>query len=175
MALLIRTLTRTLLPPWTTHHTRTAQNARLRVCWSLKPVEMPPRRSVASSSKKRERDQSDASDTDDIPTKSATKHKAAAPESDNSGSESSMTEKKAKTSQSSKPRKKAKTSPSVSTERASIGQPTNKVLPVHIEFPPKIADTVRLVTWNICGLAASSKKVHGLSRDVCGWTHSLTP
>ncbi|KAF7793141.1 hypothetical protein EIP86_004250 [Pleurotus ostreatoroseus] len=125
---------------------------------------MPPRRSVASSSKKRERDSSDASDTEDSPARSATKRKAATPESDNSDSQSSKPIKKAKTSQSSKSRKEAKTSPSVSTERASIGQPTNKVLPVHIEFPPKIADTLRLATWNICGLAASSRKVHGLSR-----------
>ncbi|KAI0721107.1 Endonuclease/exonuclease/phosphatase [Cerioporus squamosus] len=37
-------------------------------------------------------------------------------------------------------------------------QPTNKVLPVHISFPPKTEGTVRIATWNICGLAAAQKK-----------------
>lgn len=37
-------------------------------------------------------------------------------------------------------------------------QPTNKVLPVHISFPPRIPGTLRLATWNVCGLAASQKK-----------------
>jgi AP endonuclease-1 len=37
-------------------------------------------------------------------------------------------------------------------------QPTNKVLPVNIEFPPRHPNTLRLVTWNIAGLAASQKK-----------------
>ncbi|KAF8228488.1 hypothetical protein L208DRAFT_243381 [Tricholoma matsutake] len=32
-------------------------------------------------------------------------------------------------------------------------QPTNKVLPVHISFPPRIPGTLRLATWNVCGLA----------------------
>lgn len=39
-----------------------------------------------------------------------------------------------------------------------ISQPTNKVLPVNITFPPREPGTVRLATWNICGLAASQKK-----------------
>ncbi|KAI0807326.1 Endonuclease/exonuclease/phosphatase [Fomes fomentarius] len=37
-------------------------------------------------------------------------------------------------------------------------QPTNKVLPVQISFPPKIEGTVRIAAWNICGLAAAQKK-----------------
>ncbi|THH07665.1 hypothetical protein EW145_g3226 [Phellinidium pouzarii] len=41
---------------------------------------------------------------------------------------------------------------------ASNGQPTNKVLPVRIEFPEKIAGTARIVTWNVSGLAACQKK-----------------
>ena len=41
-------------------------------------------------------------------------------------------------------------------------QPTNKVLPVQISFAPKAEGTVRIATWNICGLAAASKKVRGL-------------
>ena len=38
-------------------------------------------------------------------------------------------------------------------------QPTNKVLPVHISFPQRSSDTLRIATWNVCGLAASQKKV----------------
>ncbi|EIN07274.1 hypothetical protein PUNSTDRAFT_121434 [Punctularia strigosozonata HHB-11173 SS5] len=38
------------------------------------------------------------------------------------------------------------------------GQPTNKVMPVQIRFPKKAAGTLRIASWNICGLAASQKK-----------------
>ena len=41
---------------------------------------------------------------------------------------------------------------------AANGQPTNNVLPVNIHFPQKTPGTLRLAAWNICGLAASSKK-----------------
>ena len=44
-------------------------------------------------------------------------------------------------------------------------QPTNTVLPVHINFPPRNAGTLRFSSWNVCGLSASQKKV-GLIRDV---------
>jgi len=54
--------------------------------------------------------------------------------------------------------KKAKVDTSDSTGLASNGQPTNKVLPTNITFPPRIDSTTRIATWNICGLAASSKK-----------------
>jgi AP endonuclease-1 len=37
-------------------------------------------------------------------------------------------------------------------------QPTNKVLPVNIDFPPRVPNTLRFATWNIAGLAASQKK-----------------
>ncbi|KAF7294794.1 DNA-(apurinic or apyrimidinic site) lyase [Mycena indigotica] len=36
--------------------------------------------------------------------------------------------------------------------------PTNTVLPDVIEFPPRISGTLRLATWNVCGIAASQKK-----------------
>ncbi|PSR75406.1 hypothetical protein PHLCEN_2v9164 [Hermanssonia centrifuga] len=52
--------------------------------------------------------------------------------------------------------KKAKSSET--GETSANAQPTNKVLPVHIEFPPKASGSWRIATWNICGLAASSKK-----------------
>ncbi|KAI6109522.1 Endonuclease/exonuclease/phosphatase [Pisolithus sp. B1] len=44
------------------------------------------------------------------------------------------------------------------TGKAANGQPTNKVPPVHISFPARAEGTLRLVTWNICGLAAAQKK-----------------
>ncbi|KAF7338134.1 DNA-(apurinic or apyrimidinic site) lyase [Mycena venus] len=63
------------------------------------------------------------------------------------GDEAAETTKTAKTT------KKAK----VAEERINT-QPTNKVLPVNIVFPDRIPGTLRLATWNICGLAASQKK-----------------
>ncbi|KAJ7632809.1 Endonuclease/exonuclease/phosphatase [Roridomyces roridus] len=52
--------------------------------------------------------------------------------------------------------KKAK---KAATEPVNKGsQPTNKVLPVNIQFPDRIPGTLRLATWNVCGLAASQKK-----------------
>ena len=59
--------------------------------------------------------------------------------------------------------KKAKVAAPDSAEQttglAPNGQPTNKVLPVKISFPPRVDGTTRIATWNICGLAASHKKV----------------
>ncbi|EPT06055.1 hypothetical protein FOMPIDRAFT_1154774 [Fomitopsis schrenkii] len=43
-------------------------------------------------------------------------------------------------------------------ELAPNGQPTNKVIPVHVSFPPREEGRVRIATWNICGLAAAQKK-----------------
>jgi len=51
-----------------------------------------------------------------------------------------------------------KTKQSSDTGVAANGQPTNKVLPVHISFPPRTEGTIRLASWNICGLAAAQKK-----------------
>lgn len=42
---------------------------------------------------------------------------------------------------------------------APNGQPTNKVLPVKISFPPRTEGATRIASWNICGLASSQKKV----------------
>lgn len=57
--------------------------------------------------------------------------------------------------------KKGKDDEDDAAERAvsANGQPTNKVLPVKIEFKPKAEGALRIATWNICGLAAASKKV----------------
>lgn len=41
--------------------------------------------------------------------------------------------------------------------------PTNKVLPVHIQFPPKPPGTTRLASWNVSGLVACEKKVRCLT------------
>ncbi|KAI0247961.1 Endonuclease/exonuclease/phosphatase [Lactifluus subvellereus] len=61
----------------------------------------------------------------------------------------------------SKKTKQAKESVSTSakdTNPAPNGQPTNKVLPVKISFPPRAEGTSRIASWNICGLASSQKK-----------------
>jgi AP endonuclease-1 len=47
------------------------------------------------------------------------------------------------------------------TEYFQNGQPKNKVLPVKIEFAKRDEDALRIATWNVCGLAASLKKVRG--------------
>ncbi|KAH6918415.1 DNA-lyase [Coprinopsis sp. MPI-PUGE-AT-0042] len=38
------------------------------------------------------------------------------------------------------------------------GQPTNRALPIKIEFEKRGEGTLRIATWNVCGFAASSKK-----------------
>lgn len=58
--------------------------------------------------------------------------------------------------------KKAKVDAPGSAEQTGLapnGQPTNKVLPVKISFPPRADGATRIASWNICGLAASQKKV----------------
>ncbi|KAH9934711.1 Endonuclease/exonuclease/phosphatase [Fomitopsis serialis] len=44
------------------------------------------------------------------------------------------------------------------SELAPNGQPTNRVMPVQVSFPPREEGRVRIATWNICGLAAAQKK-----------------
>lgn len=78
------------------------------------------------------------------------------------GPSSQMTatqESQSQASQSSKA-KKAKTG-------GSTPEHINKVLPVNISFPDRIEGTVRIATWNICGWAASHKKVHQIIYAVC--------
>ncbi|KAI0374874.1 hypothetical protein BV20DRAFT_961084 [Pilatotrama ljubarskyi] len=53
---------------------------------------------------------------------------------------------------------KVKAGEAAEAQSAANAQPTNKVLPVHIAFPPKGEGLVRIATWNICGLAAAQKK-----------------
>ncbi|KAJ6502350.1 Endonuclease/exonuclease/phosphatase [Mycena sanguinolenta] len=79
-----------------------------------------------------------------MPPKRASSSKRKASDSED---EATDTPKKAK------PAKK----PKVAEERINT-QPTNKVLPVNIVFPERIPGTLRLATWNVCGLAASQKK-----------------
>ena len=38
-------------------------------------------------------------------------------------------------------------------------QPRNKEMPSEISIPPKSEGTIRISAWNICGFAASLKKV----------------
>ena len=63
--------------------------------------------------------------------------------------------------------KKAKVAVPDSAEQTGFapnGQPTNKVLPVKISFPPRVDGTTRIASWNICGLASSQKKVRRYNR-----------
>ena len=52
---------------------------------------------------------------------------------------------------------------SVASEAASeidpSGQPTNTTLPDDISFPERVPGTRRISAWNVCGWAASNKKV----------------
>jgi hypothetical protein len=59
-------------------------------------------------------------------------------------------------SQSSQISKKIRKEKSFASENS---QPTNKVLPAQIVLPEKLSGTSRVVTWNVSGFAASSKKV----------------
>jgi len=62
----------------------------------------------------------------------------------------------------SKQTKKAKVAAPDTVEQDGLapnGQPTNKVLPVRISFPSRAENATRIAAWNICGLAASHKKV----------------
>ena len=40
------------------------------------------------------------------------------------------------------------------------GQPTNTTLPDEISFPERAPGTRRISAWNVCGWAASNKKVN---------------
>ena len=69
------------------------------------------------------------------------------------GPSSQMQESQSQESQSqSSKAKKARTD-------GSTPEHINKVLPVNISFPDRIEGTMRIATWNICGWAASHKKV----------------
>lgn len=83
------------------------------------------------------------------------KRKAADEDEEEAGPSKAKVAKKAKTSAG----ESKAASAAAEGELAPNGQPTNKVLPVHIQFAPKAEDAVRIATWNICGLGASSKKV----------------
>ncbi|KAH7929707.1 hypothetical protein BV22DRAFT_1142070 [Leucogyrophana mollusca] len=81
--------------------------------------------------------------------KAPAKREASSSDDEDNAPQSQSTAKKAKTSNDSS---------SSDTGLAPNGQPTNKVLPVDISFPPRVEGTLRLATWNICGLATSQKK-----------------
>jgi hypothetical protein len=100
---------------------------------------------------------------------SGSKRKAVAHDSDN---ETTQAIKKAKSTAKGKSKATSANendtvanSSSTEAPLALNGQPTNKGLPSSISFPPKLPDTIRISAWNICGLAAASKKV--LSSVTC--------
>ncbi|KAI0319368.1 Endonuclease/exonuclease/phosphatase [Amylostereum chailletii] len=84
-----------------------------------------------------------------MPLESTSSSKRKAATSDDE-SELKKTTKKAKVG--------ASSAPAGTSELAPNGQPTNKVLPTNISFPPRIENTRRIAAWNVCGLAASHKK-----------------
>jgi hypothetical protein len=47
----------------------------------------------------------------------------------------------------------------ITPKQSENPQPTNKVLPAHISFPPRTPNTLRIASWNICSWASSHKKV----------------
>lgn len=108
-----------------------------RVKFASAATSMPPKRAASSSKRKAEEV---SSSPEDISDTERTSHKQPA-------------KKKAK-------KQKPKDEGEEGEEGlASNGQPTNKVLPTHIEFEPKSPGSLRIAAWNICGLAASQKKV----------------
>ncbi|KLO11849.1 hypothetical protein SCHPADRAFT_905627 [Schizopora paradoxa] len=98
---------------------------------------MPPK---ASSSKSTKRKAVSASPSDDEAVDAST-------------SQSQTSNKRQKSNSEIVPAKDSST-PTLSPN----GQPTNKVLPENIEFPAKTPGTIRIATWNVCGLATSQKK-----------------
>lgn len=91
---------------------------------------MPPKRAASSKSKRKSESSRAASDSEEGGSKA----------------------KKAKVAR----KKEAGEEVGVAPENA---QPTNKDLPENIEFPAKIAGTIRIASWNVSGLAAAQKKV----------------
>ena len=81
---------------------------------------------------------------------SSSKRKA---ESDSDGGKpiGSKTAKKTKVS--------AAPTPAEDSGLAPNGQPTNKVFPVKISFPPRSERATRIASWNVLSLASSQKKV----------------
>lgn len=121
-----------------------------------RPQKMPPKRTASTSSKAKRKASSPLSSAaedsgDEVP---------ASQSQSQSQSQRSRASKKSRLSES------QSQSASQSQETSSANtQPTNVVLPVNIVIPPKAESRVegekvtRIVTWNVCGLAASQKKV----------------
>ncbi|KAI0688243.1 Endonuclease/exonuclease/phosphatase [Cytidiella melzeri] len=96
-----------------------------------------------------------AKDSDAEAERPATKRAQSSTKRKASASDASDSDTKPSTS------KKAKATKDAANSGSGVsagGQPTNKVLPVNITFTPKEEGTLRIATWNICGLAAASKK-----------------
>ncbi|KAI0064470.1 hypothetical protein BV25DRAFT_1869179 [Artomyces pyxidatus] len=72
--------------------------------------------------------------------------------------ETSDDEERGSSSTATKAKKTKVSTPAVNSGFAPNGQPTNKVLPTKIEFPPPSEGSWRIAAWNICGWNASHKK-----------------
>ncbi|KZT37967.1 hypothetical protein SISSUDRAFT_1062351 [Sistotremastrum suecicum HHB10207 ss-3] len=118
---------------------------------------MPPKRTASTSSKAKRKASSPLSSAaedsgDEVP---------ASQSQSQSQSQRSRASKKSRLSESQSQSQSASQSQNTSSANA---QPTNVVLPVNIVIPPKAESKVegenvtRIVTWNVCGLAASQKK-----------------
>ncbi|KAH9854215.1 Endonuclease/exonuclease/phosphatase [Lenzites betulinus] len=128
---------------------------------------MPPKRAAAGAGKRKA-----ASASSPSPDPSTESHFDSASDGEASAAEQEPAPKKRKTGKGpakAKAKGKAKI-PAAGKAKAKAGnssgdakkvegaQPTNKVLPEHIEFPPRADGALRIAAWNICGLAAAQKK-----------------
>ncbi|KAI9064418.1 hypothetical protein FKP32DRAFT_1675914 [Trametes sanguinea] len=124
---------------------------------------MPPKRAAAAASSKRKA-------ASPGPSSDPESHSSSGPESSpdrpaakkqktqSGGARKAAGGKPAKSTAAAASKGKSKPAQEDASEDAAEKQPTNKVLPVHVEFAPKAEGAVRIATWNICGLAAASKK-----------------
>ena len=134
-------------------------------------LEMPPKRSASGKAKRRlEERESPDPDTEssaDIESDAEPKTKGRASKKAKVDTGEAKSAGKAKGKGTAKPANGQEGAKEGGEEGASglapNGQPTNKVMPVQLSFPPREEGRVRISTWNICGLAAAQKKVR--SRD----------
>lgn len=118
---------------------------------------MPPKRAASGSSRVKRKAPLSESESPEGATDSEPQSRASSPEP-----EAKPRTKKAKVDKPAKAKAEksgAGAAPAGDGALAPNGQPTNKVIPVHVSIPPRVPGTTRIATWNICGLAAAQKKV----------------
>ncbi|EED79041.1 predicted protein [Postia placenta Mad-698-R] len=123
----------------------------------LRNATMPPKRAASGSSRVKRKAPLSESESPEGATDSEPQSRASSPEP-----EEKPRTKKAKVDKPAKAKAEesgAGAAPAGDGALAPNGQPTNKVIPVHVSIPPRVPGTTRIATWNICGLAAAQKKV----------------